>query len=178
MLLPWIVTSVTCPRLTSVTKSENASVDCGPRVEDVWNKLKSATRSRPMTIQRARFLPKLFTLQAFPYRLGHRARSNRAGVSTPAEDRMSPRLNNCKGCCRQRVCRAEKKSRQRGHPGAAVAEMRHRCETRFIPQGRQDRMDEARQIGGTVLRPARGGGGSLPEITKPETARRSRRQIH
>ena len=33
--LPWIVTSVTWPRLTSVTKSENARVDCGPRVEEV-----------------------------------------------------------------------------------------------------------------------------------------------
>src|SRR5437763_16467398 len=68
MLLPWIVTSVTWPRLTSFRKSENASVDCGPRVEEVWNRLNRATRSRPMTIHRARFLPKLFTLIAFPNR--------------------------------------------------------------------------------------------------------------
>src|ERR1700693_699555 len=121
MLLPWIVTSVTWPRLTSVTKSENASVDCGPRVDEVWNRLKSATSSRPMTIQRARFLPKLFTLQAFPYRLGYRALSNRAGVSTPAKDRMRRRLNNCKARLRQRACRAEEKPRQYPHPGAAVA---------------------------------------------------------
>src|SRR4029077_6563012 len=118
MLLPWIVTSVNWARLTSATKSENASVDCGPRVDDVWNRLNSATRSRPMTIQRARFLPKLFTLQAFPYRLGHRARSNCAGVSTPAEDRMRQRLNNCKARLRQRVCRLEEKPRQGPHPRA------------------------------------------------------------
>src|SRR5713101_2823926 len=107
MALPWIVTSVTWPLLTSVTKSENASVDCGPRVDEVWNRLKRATRSRPMTIQRARFLPKLFTLQAFPYRLGHRARLNRAGVSTPAEHRMLLQLNNCKARSCERVRRTK-----------------------------------------------------------------------
>src|ERR1700750_3425920 len=65
MLLPWIVTSATCPRLTSFRKSENARVACGPRLDEVWNRLKSATRSSPITIQRARFLPKLFTVDAF-----------------------------------------------------------------------------------------------------------------
>src|SRR4029077_1972744 len=129
MLLPWIVTSVNWARLTSATKSENASVDCGPRVDDVWNRLKSATRSRPITIQRARFLPKLFTLQAFPYRLGHRARSNRAGVSTQAKDRMRLRLNNCKARLCKRVRRAEGKRWKYPHPGALIAEMRHCGET-------------------------------------------------
>ena len=27
---------MTWPRLTSVAKSENARVDCGPRVDDAW----------------------------------------------------------------------------------------------------------------------------------------------
>src|SRR5260370_16821065 len=73
MLVPWIVTSATCPRLTSFRKSENARVACGPRLDEVWNRLKSATRSSPITIQRARFLPKLFTAKALPCRAEHRA---------------------------------------------------------------------------------------------------------
>src|SRR5579862_3734818 len=128
MLSPWIVTSVTWPRFTSATKSENASVDCGPRFVEVWKRLKRATRSRPMTIQRARFLPKLFTLQAFPYRFGRRARPNRAAVSTPASHRMLPRLNNCKARSCERAVRAKGEQRQRSHAGAAIAEMRHRGE--------------------------------------------------
>src|SRR5713226_6652568 len=125
MLLPWIVTSVTWPRLTSVTKSENASVDCGPRVEDVWKRLKRATRSRPMTIQRARFLPKLFTLEAFPYRPGGAPDRTEPARQTPAEDRMLQRLNNCKARSRKRICRAERQVRQRPGADAAPAEMRH-----------------------------------------------------
>src|SRR5260370_9865280 len=131
---PWIVTSVTRPPLTSATKSEKASVDCGPRVDEVWNRLKRATRSRPMTIQRARFLPKLFTLQAFPYRLGHRARLNRAGVSTRAEHRILLQLNNCKARSCERVRRTKGQAGQRPHTAAAIAEMRHRGETPFGPQ--------------------------------------------
>src|SRR5260370_23957189 len=146
MLLPWIVTSVTWPRLTSVTKSENASVDCGPRVDEVWNRLKSATRSRPMTIQRARFLPKLFTLQAFPYRLGHLHPIGAAPqVSTPAKHRMLPGLNNCKARSCQRVYRAKSDAQQRPDSATAIAEMRHRGETRLVPQSRQHRKQEAGQ---------------------------------
>src|SRR5579863_3916260 len=174
MLLPWIVTSVTWPRLTSATKSENASVDCGPRVEDVWNRLKSATRSRPMTIQRARFLPKLFTLQAFPYRLGLRTRSNRAGVSTPAKDRMLLRLNNCKARSCKRVHRAEGKPRQHRYPRATVAEMRHRRQTLVIPQGRQNRIEQARQV---AIAARRGGQAARPEIAERKAVRRRRHQI-
>src|SRR5215467_1695006 len=74
ILLPWIVTSVTRPLLTSLRKSEKARVDpCGPRLEEVWKRLKSATRSSPITIHRARFLLKLFTVRAFPCQAGHRA---------------------------------------------------------------------------------------------------------
>ena len=54
----------------TAAKSENASVDCGPRLDEVWNRLKSATSSRPITIQRARFLPKLFNARAFRSSLG------------------------------------------------------------------------------------------------------------
>ena len=32
-----------------------------PRLDEVWKRLKIATSSSPMTIHRARFLPKLFT---------------------------------------------------------------------------------------------------------------------
>src|SRR6516165_3876496 len=90
ILLPWIVTSVTRPLFTSLRKSEKARVDCGPRLEEVWNKLKSATRSSPITIHRARFLPKLFTVKAFPCRAEHhtpRVNPTRQGL---ARDHFHP----------------------------------------------------------------------------------------
>ena len=73
-----------------ILETEKASVDCGPRVEEVWNRLNRATRRRPMTIQRARFLPKLFTLQAFQKRLGAHA------ASTAPRDRRQQKI----GCSR------------------------------------------------------------------------------
>src|ERR1700737_3476843 len=76
MLLPWIVTSAPCPRLTSLMKSENGRLACGPRVEDVWNRLNNATSNKPMMIQSARFLPKLFTNPGLSFRAG---RKNHAG---------------------------------------------------------------------------------------------------
>src|SRR5258708_23249457 len=168
MLLPWIVTSVTWPRLTSVTKSENASVDCGPRVEDVWNRLKRATRSRPMTIQRARFLPKLFTLEAFPYRPGGAPDRTEPAHQTPARDKMLPRLNNCKAYSGKRVCRAKRDGRQGADAVAAPAEMRHRGDPGIIPQRRQHRVDKARQI--ARLRLDRGSAAMLSEIAEGDAA--------
>ena len=99
-----------------------------------------------MTIQRARFLPKLFTLQAFPYHLGHRARSSRTpGVHAPAKHRMLLSLNNCKARSCQRVYRAKTQVRQRPDAGSAIFEMRHRGEACIVPQSRQHRKQEAGQ---------------------------------
>src|SRR5258708_1066080 len=57
-----MVTSVTWPRSTSPRKSENASCACGPRLDEFWNRLNSATSSSPMMIHTARFFPKFFTI--------------------------------------------------------------------------------------------------------------------
>src|SRR5258708_38194864 len=76
MLLPWIVTSATCPRLTSLMKSEKGRLACGPRVDEVWNRLNSATSNRPMMIQSARFLPKLFTNPGLSFRAARKIQSN------------------------------------------------------------------------------------------------------
>src|SRR6516165_7972006 len=118
MLFPCIVTSATWPRLTSLRKSEKARVACGPRLEEVWNRLKSATRSSPITIQRARFLPKLFTSKPFPCRAGHRGSIN----PTPTRDRLATifarftdkrqwQLNNYEARLGQRIDGAKNKMR-------------------------------------------------------------------
>src|SRR5437868_13665538 len=117
MSLPWIVTSATCPRLTSFRKSENARVACGPRLDEVWNKLSSATRSSPITIQRARFLPKLFTSRPFHAEPGIAGREHYPQPGEPARifarftDKARPRLNNCKACPCQRIDRPKNKLR-------------------------------------------------------------------
>src|SRR5919109_435528 len=133
MLSPWIVTSVTWPRLTSATKSEKASVDCGPRLDEVWNRLKRATRSRPMTIHRARFLPKLFTARAFPYHLGAFVPMPATAGATPAKHRMRRQLNNCKACIGQAIHRMKCGAREVSCAGTEMAEVRHRDDSGLVP---------------------------------------------
>src|SRR5271157_2039230 len=119
MLFPWIVTSATWPRFTSFKKSEKARVDCGPRLEEVWNRLKSATRSSPITIHRARFLPKLFTVRPFSAepdtarRLAYSDRSPPANIFARLRDKMLPSLNNSKARAGQRIDRPEHDLRPR-----------------------------------------------------------------
>jgi len=55
--------------MSALTRSCSVVLFCGVRVVELWNRLKSATSSSPIMIQSARFLPKLFTFEAFPRRL-------------------------------------------------------------------------------------------------------------
>src|ERR1700739_1808441 len=154
MLLPWIVTSATWPRLTSFRKSENARVACGPRLDEVWKRLKSATRSSPITIQRARFLPKLFTTSAFQCRDGHRLPTilPRPGIDSRMifigftemifirfTDRAQPPLKKCKTRLCQRMDGPKNKFRQDPDPFPSISQMRNGREAKLVPQGRQDR---------------------------------------
>src|SRR6266851_3487762 len=161
MLFPWIVTSATWPRLTSFRKSENARVACGPRLEEVWNRLKSATRSSPMTIQRARFLPKLFTMIAFPYRAGHRAPATLTLPGTgPRQflpdsqitDKTRLRLNNCKARLRQRINGSKYEPRRHTGSFASVTQMRNGGDAIVVPHGRQNREEQPRQAASPSLR--------------------------
>src|SRR5260370_11080516 len=159
MLFPWIVTSATWPRLTSFKKSEKARVACGPRLEEVWNRLKSATRSSPMTIQRARFLPKLFTMIALPYRTGHRAPATLPlSGGRPATfyarftDKTRRQLNNCKARLRQRINRPKYEPRQDAGSFASVTQMRNGCDAIVVPHGRQNREEQPRQAASPSLR--------------------------
>src|SRR5260221_10952401 len=112
MLAPWMVTSETWPRLTSARKSENGRLVCGPRVDELWNRLNKATSSRTITIQSARFLPKLFTSVAFhtvhahqnPLAHHRRQRQGRETCGRPLVSHKMPRnLNNCKPATGQRA---------------------------------------------------------------------------
>src|ERR1700719_2718727 len=137
MLLPWIVTSATWPRLTSFRKSENARVACGPRLDEVWDRVKRATRSSPMTIQRARFLPKLFTMNAFQSSWASRVPETtplRAGLAkffARFTDKTRMVLNNGKARLRQGSNRSKHYLRQVGDSLASIPQMRHGCDAQI-----------------------------------------------
>src|SRR5438105_2938797 len=160
MLLPWIVTSATWPRCTSFKKSEKASVACGPRLDEVWNRLKSATRSSPMTIQRARFLPKLFTMNAFPYRAGHRASRDYPSRAGPATifarftDKTRTVLNNGKARLRQWIDRSKYNLRQADDSVTPILQMRNGCDALLVPHGRKNGEEQAGQPDPPQLRSA------------------------
>src|SRR5437763_2694112 len=138
MLLPWIVTSATWPRLTSFRKSENARVACGPRLDEVWNRVKSATRSSPITIQRARFLPKLFTIDAFhanwaSRRLDYPSRARPATFFARFTDKTRTGLNNGKARLRQWSNGSKHYLRQVGRSLAYISKMRNACDALLVP---------------------------------------------
>src|SRR6185437_12862643 len=94
-----------------------------PRLAELWNRLNSATSSRPMMIQSARFLPKLFTVHAFPYPSRVLKKEEKvAWTERPADlARRRPHLtckkrfclNNCKTRSRQRPPRPEQQAPRR-----------------------------------------------------------------